>query len=121
MAEPQVDFEATTPRVTAYANGARRIRIVAMPEEFLARLEAALGKIELGPMDLDTPLSEAVPTPYRPEQYAAAILDSQNAHPADLVASSPLVRIVISFGAAHETGWLAELQARDAGWVRLEG
>jgi hypothetical protein len=210
MPETQPDFAATTPKVTDYANGARRVRFVAMqhialqefydaavatvreaqedgyvhfyefvnlyqlpeiaqrkvrkltqfmpmpdvyadlaqavgaqlglplvaqqfeafiglvndadvnadiaPEEFLRRVEAMIGPIELDPEDLATPIKEPVSAGIPQERWMPAVLDSRNVDLAARVHGAPHEMIVITYGAAHEPGWLAEMRKLDTGW-----
>ncbi len=43
---------------------------------------------------------------------------SRNAHLARCVQEAEDEQIVITFGAAHEPGWLVEMQTLDARWAR---
>ena len=88
------------------------------PEEFLRRVEEAVGTIELTAEDLSTPLTEPVSTGIPAERWAPVVLDSRNANLAARVHAAGDERIVISYGAAHEPGWLAEMQKLDARWSR---
>lgn len=87
------------------------------PEEFLRRVEEATGPIELRPEDLETPLTEPVSDPLPQKLWIGAVLDSRNVDLAEAVHASEHERIVITFGAAHEPGWLEELRRRDPGWA----
>ncbi len=86
------------------------------PQEFLQRLEAAVGPIELRQEDFETPIGEAVSEGIPQERWVAAALDSRNVDLAALVHAASHERIVITYGAAHEPGWLAELRKLDATW-----
>lgn len=88
------------------------------PEEFLRRVEEAVGTIELTAEDLSTPLTEPVSTGIPAERWAPVVLDSRNANLAARVHAAGDEPIVISYGAAHEPGWLAEMQKLDARWSR---
>lgn len=88
------------------------------PEEFLRRVEEAVGTIELTAEDLSTPLTEPVSTGIPAERWAPVVLDSRNANLAARVHAAGDERIVITYGAAHEPGWLAEMQKLDARWSR---
>lgn len=88
------------------------------PEEFLRRVEEAVGTIELTAEDLSTPLTEPVSTGIPAERWAPVVLDSRNANLAARVHTAADERIVVSYGAAHEPGWLAEMQKLDARWSR---
>ena len=88
------------------------------PEEFLRRVEEAVGTIELTAEDRSTPLTEPVSAAIPPEQWMPVVLGSRNAHLAECVHGAADERIVISYGAAHEPGWLAEMQKLDARWIR---
>lgn len=87
------------------------------PEEFLRRVEEAVGTIELTDEDRATPLTEPVSAGIPGEQWMPVVLGSRNAHLARCVHDAADERIVISYGAAHEPGWLAELQQLDARWT----
>lgn len=87
------------------------------PQEFLRRIEEATGGIELRPEDVETPLTEPVSDPLPQERWIGAVLDSRNVDLAEAVHASEHERIVVTFGAAHEPGWLAELRRRDPGWA----
>lgn len=87
------------------------------PQEFLRRVEDAVGEIELRPEDLETPLTEPVSDPIPQKRWIGAVLDSRNGDLAEAVHGSGHERIVITFGAAHEPGWLAEMRRRDPAWA----
>jgi len=87
------------------------------PEEFLRRVEEAVGTIELTDEDLSTPLTEPVATAIPAEQWIPVVLGSRNTHLAACVHGAGDERIVISYGAAHEPGWLAEMQKLDPRWA----
>lgn len=91
------------------------------PQELLRRVEEALGPLELTQEDLETPLTEAISQGIASERWAPVVLDGRNAHLAACVHEAPDERIVITFGAAHEPGWLAELQKLDPGWAPVVG
>jgi len=88
------------------------------PEEFLRRVEETLGTIELTDEDLATPLTEPVSAGIPAEQWMPVVIGSRNAHLAKCVHEAGDERIVISYGAAHEPGWLAELQKLEPAWAR---
>jgi hypothetical protein len=85
-------------------------------EEFLRRLEAALGPIELDQTDWDTPLSEPIEPGIPAELWMAPILDSRNVDLAAAVHNSADEKVVITYGKAHEPGWLTELQKLEPRW-----
>lgn len=87
------------------------------PQEFLRRVEEAIGPIPLSEEDLATPLDQPVSVGIPPEEWTPVVLGSRNVHLAEAVLGSPHERIVISYGAAHEPGWLAEMRARDPRWA----
>lgn len=87
------------------------------PEEYLRRIEAALGPITLRAEDLETPLDEPVSAAFPEDAWAPVVLDSRNATLAELVVAAPHERIVISYGQAHVPGWLAEMRRRDPRWA----
>lgn len=87
------------------------------PEEFLRRVEEALGPLELTGEDLATPLTEPVSTGIPAEQWMPVVLDSRNVDLAARVHASDEERIVISYGAAHEPGWFIEMQKLDPRWA----
>jgi len=87
------------------------------PFEFLARVEAVLGAIELDEEDLRTPLTQPIARGLPEEQWIPILLDSRNVDLAHLVHAAPHEKIVVTYGAGHEAGWLAELQALDPSWV----
>jgi hypothetical protein len=91
------------------------------PQEFLRRLEAAVGPIELRQEDLDTPIGEAVSEGVPQERWMAAALDSRNVDLAASIRAAPHERIVITYGAAHEPGWLAEMRKLDPTWGPTPG
>lgn len=88
------------------------------PQEFLLRVEEATGGIELRPEDLEIPLTESVGDPIPPKLWMSAVLDSRNVDLAEKVDTAPHERIVITFGSAHEPGWLEEMRLRDGRWAR---
>jgi hypothetical protein len=53
-----------------------------------------------------------------PERWMPAVLDGRNAILAATVHASEHDRIVITYGAAHEPGWLGEMQKLDPNWSR---
>jgi len=89
------------------------------PEDFLRRVETAIGPIELTQEDLDTPISEAVSQGIPQERWMPAVLDGRNANLAAMVHASEHERIVITYGAAHEPGWFSEMQKLDPSWGRV--
>jgi hypothetical protein len=89
------------------------------PEELLARVESALGPLQLTQEDLETPLSEAISVAITAERWTPIVLDGRNVHLARCVHEAADDRIVITYGAAHEPGWLAELQKLEPGWAAV--
>lgn len=86
------------------------------PHEFLRRVEEALGTIELSREDIDTPLSEPVSGGIPPESWMPVVLGSRNVDLADRVLAAEHDRIVITYGAAREPGWLEDIQKLDESW-----
>ncbi len=86
------------------------------PFELLRRVEAALGPIELDEEDLRTPLSQPVSRGLPEEQWIHILIDSRNVELARMVHVAPLEKIVITYGAGHEAGWLAALRQLDPRW-----
>jgi len=86
------------------------------PFEFLRRVEATLGRIELDEEDLRTPLLQPISRGLPEEQWIHILLDSRNIDLARMVHRAPSEKIVITYGAGHEKGWLTELQRLDTRW-----
>jgi hypothetical protein len=66
------------------------------------------------------PLSEPVSGGIPPESWLPVVLGSRNVYLADRVHAAEYGRIVITYGAADEPGWLAEMQKRDESWAPTE-
>ena len=86
------------------------------PAEFLRRVEAELGPITLDEEDITIPLTEPISRGLPEEQWIHILIDSRNADLARMVHGAPFPKIVITYGAGHEAGWLTELQALDPRW-----
>ena len=91
------------------------------PQELLRRVEAALGPLELTQEDLETPLTDPISTAIPAERWTPVVLDGRNVHLAACVHAATDERIVITYGAAHEDGWLVELQKLAPGWAARAG
>ena len=86
------------------------------PFEFLERVEAVLGPIELDEEDLRTPLSKPIARGLPEDLWIHILIDSRNVDLAHMIHTAPHPKIVVTYGAGHEAGWLAELQALDPTW-----
>jgi len=86
------------------------------PAEFLRRVEAELGPLQLSEEDLRTPLTEPISAGLPEERWIHILLDGRNVDLARMVHEAPLPKIVITYGAGHEAGWLMEIQRLDPHW-----
>jgi pheromone shutdown protein TraB len=86
------------------------------PEEVIRLFEERHGVIELSNQDMERPLDETIEGHQMDKRLFDIILDYRNQYLAQQIHQATYDKIIVLYGADHQSGVLKELQKLDADW-----